>query len=67
VRVKGIVPRPYASLHREVFLWVAIVVWALNFIRVPDVPIVGFDPLAGLEAVGELVQKKLMSFHLPAG
>ncbi len=51
-------PRPYASLHREVFLRVAIVVWALNFMRVPNVPIVGFNPLAGLKAVGELVKKK---------
>ncbi len=67
VRIKGLVPRPYASLHCEVFLRVAIVVWALNFIHVPDVPIVGFDPLAGLETVGELVQKDLMSFHLPVG
>ncbi len=32
---------------------------ALNFIHVPEVPIVGFDPLAGLETVGKLVQKKI--------
>ncbi len=67
VRIKGLVPRPYASLHCKVFLRVAIVVWALNFIHVPDVPIASFNPLAGLETVGELVQKKMMSFHLMAG
>jgi hypothetical protein len=61
------VPRPYASLHREVFLRVAIVVWALNFIHVPNVPIVGFDPLARLETVGKLVQKKIDVVTLTGG
>ncbi len=54
--VQGLVPRPYASLHRKVFLRVAILVWAINLSRVPNVPIVGFDPLTGLETVGELIQ-----------
>ncbi len=60
-------PRPYANLHRDVFLRVAIVVWALNFFRVPEVPIVGFDPLAGLETVGKLVKKKIDVVPLTGG
>jgi hypothetical protein len=65
--VKGLMSRPHASLHPEILRPVAVIVWALDFIHVPDVAVVGLNPLARLKAVGEFVQKKMTSFHLPAG
>ncbi len=66
-RVKGLVSRPHASLHREILLWVTIIVGTFYFVRVPNVAIVCFDPLAGLEAVGEFVHEKFYIIPLTGG
>ncbi len=56
--IKGLVPRP---LHRKVFLWVAIIVWALNFIHVLDVPIVSINPLARLKHCSKKIDVVLLT------
>ena len=45
---KGLMSRPHASLHHEVLLWDTIIVWALDYISMPDVPIVSLNSLARL-------------------
>ena len=67
VRVKGFLSRPHASLHREIFLWLTIIVGTFYFVRVPDVAVVCFDPLAGLEAVGEFVHENFYIIPLTGG
>ena len=57
--VEGLVSRPYARLHAKILGGVAIVVGALDLVGVPHVAVVGFDPLAWLEKVGEFVHEDL--------
>ena len=57
--VEGLVSRPDASLHRKILSGVTVVIWALDFIGVPDVPVVSFDSLSWLEKVRELVHEDL--------
>ncbi len=57
--VEGLVSRPHASLHCKIFFGVTVVIWALDLVGVPDVPVVGFDPLSWLEKVRELVHEDL--------
>ena len=52
---KGNVPRPYASLHCKVLCWVAVIIWALYLVGVPEVAIVRLHPLARLEAVRKFI------------
>ncbi len=66
-RVKGLVLRPHASLHQEILLRVAIVVWALNFVCVPNVAVVCFDPLARLKAVSEFIHENFYIVPLTGG
>ena len=67
VSVEGLVPRPYTSLHCEVLCRVAVVIWALDLVGVPDVAIVHLHLLARLEAVRKFIHKKFILFHLPMG
>ncbi len=57
--VEGLVSRPYASLHRKILGGVTVVIWALDFVGVPDVPVVSFDSLSWLEKVRKLVHEDL--------
>ena len=65
--IEGLVARPNASLRHEKFLRVSVVVGTFYFFRVPHIAIVGLHPLAGLEAVGKLIQKNLDVVPLTSG
>ncbi len=49
---------PYGSLNCKVLHWVAVVIWALYLVGVPDVAIVHLHPLAWLKAVRKFIHKK---------
>ena len=66
-RIEGLVTRPNTSLHRFILRRVAVVVGAFNFVGMPHVPVVRLHPLAGLEAVGEFIQKNLDVVPLTRG
>jgi len=44
VSVEGLMPRPYASLHCKILRRVAVIIWALYLVGVPDVAIVRLHP-----------------------
>jgi hypothetical protein len=52
VPVKHLVVRPCRTLHSKFLHRVAVVVWALKLIGVPQVAIVGLNALARLQTVG---------------
>ena len=60
--IKGLVLRPHKSLHGKILPWVAVVVRALDLVSVPDIAVVGLGPLAWLEAVKEVIHKKLYHY-----
>ena len=65
--VEGLVPRPYASLHCEILRRVAVVIWALYLVGVPNVAIVCLHPLARLEAVRKFIHNFFYIVPLTSG